>query len=124
MSAVCTILIIDDETDLLEMYRDYFEMDDFAVFTAAAASKGLEVLESHPEIQVVISDAHMGGMSGLELLAVLNKKSTKPLFYLATGDLDQTDDKIKTLGGTGLLTKPFDMAEVIKRILKDLNGKA
>jgi DNA-binding response OmpR family regulator len=124
MSSVCTILIIDDEADLLEMYRDFFEMEDFTVFAVSSAKAGLEILEAQPEIQVVVSDSHMNGMSGLELLKILNDKSKKPLFYLATGDLDESDDNLKALGATGLLTKPFDMGEVIKRILKDLNGKA
>jgi DNA-binding response OmpR family regulator len=124
MSSVCTILIIDDEADLLEMYRDFFEMEDFTVFAASSAKAGLEILEARPEIQVVVSDSHMNGMSGLELLKILNDKNTKPLFYLATGDLDESDDNLKALGAAGLLTKPFDMGEVIKRILKDLNGKA
>jgi DNA-binding response OmpR family regulator len=124
MSSVCTILIIDDEADLLEMYRDFFEMEDFTVFAESSAKAGLEILEARPEIQVVVSDSHMNGMSGLDLLKILNEKNTKKLFYLATGDLDESDDNLKALGATGLLTKPFDMGEVIKRILKDLNGKA
>jgi len=124
MSSVCTVLIVDDEKDLLEMYKDYFEMENFTVFTSLNAKDGLEIFDAHSEIQVIISDSHMSGMSGLDFLKELGQKSSKPLFYLATGDLDQTDEAIITLGGTGLLTKPFDMGEIIKRILKDLNGKA
>lgn len=123
MSSLCTILIVDDEQDLLEMYQEYFELEDFKVFTAPSADLGLEILDANANIQAIISDSHMSGMSGHEFLYVINQRPSKPLFYLATGDLDQTDEEIKKLGGTGLVTKPFNMNEIIKRILKDLNGK-
>lgn len=123
MSSPCTVLIVDDEQDLLEMYQDYFEIEGFKVFAASSAQQGLELLDANPSIQAIISDSHMSGMSGLEFLAVVNKHQAKPLFYLATGDLEQNNEEIKKLGGTGLLTKPFDMSDVIQRILKDLNGK-
>jgi DNA-binding response OmpR family regulator len=122
MISPCTILIVDDEQDLLEMYLDFFEMENFKVFSALSAKLGLEILAANPDIQVIISDSHMHGMSGLEFLNVLFKQKSSQLFYLATGDLDQSDEEIKKLNGTGLLLKPFDMNEVIKRILKDLNG--
>lgn len=123
MSSLCTVLIVDDEQDLLEMYRDFFELEDFQVFSAPSAELGLELLGANPNIQVIISDSHMSGMSGHQFLQVVNQRSSKPLFYLATGDLNETNEDIKKLGGTGLVTKPFDMNEIIKRILKDLNGK-
>lgn len=123
MSSPYTILIVDDEKDLLEMYQDFFEMEGFKVYSALSATQGLELLTKNPDIQAIISDSHMTGMSGTEFLAAVNKNSVKPLFYLATGDIAQTDDDIKKLGGTGLLAKPFDMTAVVERLIKDLNGK-
>lgn len=123
MTHPCVILIVDDEKDLLEMYQDFFELENFKVYAAPSASLGLELLDAHADIQVIISDSHMNGMSGLEFLQKVSLRPVRPLFYLATGDLAQSVDAITSLGGTGLVAKPFDMNEVIKRILKDLNGK-
>lgn len=124
MSSPGTILIVDDENDLLLMYNEVFLMENFKVFTASSATQGLELLTSNPDIQIIISDSHMHGMSGVEFLSEVSKLQVNILFYLATGDLDQREEEIINLGGTGLLIKPFDMDEVMKRILKDLNGKS
>jgi DNA-binding response OmpR family regulator len=123
MSTNCTILIVDDEKDLLDMYREFFEMENFNVFSASSAELALKILQDHPEIQVIISDSHMKQMSGLDLLQELSKHPKMPLFYLATGDSADSELKILKLGATGLILKPFDMSEVIERILNDLNGR-
>lgn len=123
MNSLRTILIVDDEKDLLEMYKELLELDNFIVYTASSAGSALEILSKNINIQVIISDSHMNKMTGMELLQVISKKQVRPLFYLATGDLEQTDEEIKNLGGTGLIFKPFDMDVIIQRILKDLDGK-
>lgn len=116
-----SLLIVDDEKDLLEMYRELFEMDGFIVYTASSAMEALEVYQAHKEIKLIISDANMGDMSGLDLLKALKKnEQTIPVFYLATGAMEQTEEDIKALGGTGLVLKPFDLDEILLRIKRDL----
>ncbi len=123
MTNTYTILIVDDEIDLLEMFQDYFEMEGSKVYPALSAAIGLELLDQHDDIQVIISDFHMPGISGLEFLKRVSAHPNKmPLFYLATGDIDQSDSEIIKLGGTGIISKPFDLDLVTKKILKDLNG--
>ena len=119
-----TILIVDDEPDLLEMYQEFLEMEGHKVYAAPSAIIGMEIFTNNPAIQIIISDSHMPGMSGIDFLKKINELPQKPLFYLATGDLDQTNEFIQSLGGTGMIGKPFDLEEVLKRIDKDLNGKA
>lgn len=115
------VLIVDDEKDLLEMYREFFEMDGFKVFTASSAKEALCLYENHPNIKLIISDANMGDISGVELLKVLKKNyRSVPVFYLATGAMETTEEEIKALGGTGLLLKPFDLDEILLRIKRDL----
>ncbi len=123
MNPVCTILIVDDENDLLEMYKDFFEMENFKVFTASNGSAGLEILKVHSEIEVIISDSHMPGMTGLQFLGKVRELTKIPKFYLATGDLNQNQDEIVKLEGTGMILKPFDVEVVIAKILEELNGK-
>jgi len=116
------ILIVDDEIELLEMYRELFCMDGFEVFTAASAQEGLEVYKQHKDIQLIISDSNMGDMSGTQFLKVLKATyHTIPVFYLSTGSLDQTEEDVKSLGGHGLVLKPFDLDEILIKIRKDLN---
>lgn len=116
------ILIVDDETELLEMYRELFGMDGFEVFTAASAQEGLEVYKNHQDIKLIISDSNMGDMSGTQFLKALKGAyHTIPVFYLSTGSLDQTEEDVKSLGGHGLVLKPFDLDEILIKIRKDLN---
>lgn len=116
-----SILIVDDEQDLIEMYRELFEMDGFIVFSATSAMEAMGVYEAHKEIRLIISDANMGDMSGIDLLKALKQKyQTIPVFYLATGAMEQTDEDVKALGGTGLVLKPFDLDEILLRIKRDL----
>jgi CheY-like chemotaxis protein len=68
------------------------------------------------------TDANMGDMSGLEFLKALKSTyQTIPIFYLSTGALDHSEEFIKSLGGHGLLLKPFDLDEILMKVKKDLN---
>lgn len=118
-----SILIVDDEADLLEMYREIFEMDGFHVITASSASEGMEAYKKNKDIRLIISDSNMGGeMSGIEFLKKLGSTyKTIPIFYLTTGSVEQTEEYVKSLGGHSLILKPFDLDEILIKIKKDLN---
>jgi CheY-like chemotaxis protein len=116
------ILIVDDEKDLLEMYKDFLESEGYKILTAFSGENAIDVFNKNQEIALIISDSHMGKMSGLELLAQLKSKSESlPHFYLATGDIDKSEADLKLLGVSRLIIKPFDLTDVIKMIDKDLN---
>lgn len=115
------ILIVDDEVELLEMYKEFFELDGYTVFTTDSARVGLEIYKNNKGIKIIISDSNMRDMSGTQFLQSLKETyETIPLFYLTTGSFDQTEESIKKLGGHGLLLKPFDVGEILIRIQQDL----
>jgi DNA-binding response OmpR family regulator len=115
------ILIVDDEIELLEVYQELFEMDGFRVITASSALEGLEAYKNNLDIKLIISDSNMGEMSGLDFLKALKETyKTIPIFYLSTGAFDDSEDYIKSLGGHGLVLKPFDLDEILVKIRKDL----
>jgi CheY-like chemotaxis protein len=119
-----SVLIIDDEPDLLEICADAFEMDDYSVLTAMDGKKGLETIQANDTIDVIISDSYMPEMTGLELLDnLVGSGSNYPLFYLSTGAIDLTEDELKEKGATGLISKPFDLDEILERIKKDLEAR-
>ena len=65
----------------------------------------------------------MENMTGLEFMQKLKSTyQTIPVFYLATGDSEESEDNIKELGGHALILKPFDVDEIIVKIKKDLNS--
>lgn len=122
MSDKIPILIVDDEVDLLDMFRDLFEMDGFDVTTATSGKEAIEAYRNNLNIKLIISDSNMGEMSGIEFLKTLKATYDQiPIFYLSTGSFEQTEEYVKSLGGAGLFLKPFDLDEILIKIKKDLN---
>ena len=65
-----TILVVDDERDVREILEDYLTGHGYGVVTAASAEAALEVLEG-TTVDLILTDVHMGAMSGVELCARL-----------------------------------------------------
>jgi PAS domain S-box-containing protein len=63
-----TILVVDDEPDILVALEDLFE-DEFRVLKANSPIKALEILAREPDIAIIISDQRMPEMQGDEFLA-------------------------------------------------------
>ena len=115
------ILIIDDDTDLLDMYEEVLQIEGVGVLKASSGKMALELCKAHADIQVIISDSNMGEMSGMQLLKNLGSYyETMPVFYLFTGAFDITEAEVLELGGRGLILKPFDLDEILERIKKDI----
>lgn len=125
MSEKVTILIVDDEEELLEIYTDFFASEGLKVFSALSAEKALEIYKDNQnEIQVIISDANMKGMNGAQFLEILRRDfSNKPLFYLSTGDVSVSEIQIKKMGGNRLILKPFELDDILENIRCDLAAK-
>jgi len=90
------------------------------VFLASSAEEALDLYKLNiNEIDVIISDHRMGEMSGADLLKqVLAIKSSKmPLFYLLTGDFDISEEQFCKDGGTGIISKPYDVDEAIEMLI-------
>lgn len=110
------ILIVDDEPDLLEVCVDSFEMKDFICFSAENGQVALDILEQNPDINIVVSDANMPVTGGMELLEKMVERAPGVKFFLATGDIDASADDIISKGGTGLLSKPYDIDDAVDKI--------
>lgn len=119
---IIPILIVDDENELLEIYREFFEINGFKVLTASSAIIGLEIYKHNLDIRLVIADSNLGTSStGIDFLNALTSIYQKmPVFYLATGEIELAEEYIKSLGEHGLVLKPFDLDEILIRIKKDL----
>ncbi|SNT31362.1 Response regulator receiver domain-containing protein [Noviherbaspirillum humi] len=61
------ILLVDDNLDLLELAIDYLHFLGHEVIAASNAEEALDRLRATPDVQVLISDVTMPGMSGIEL---------------------------------------------------------
>lgn len=111
------ILVVDDEEDLAEIVSESLE-ENFNSTYVTCAEKALELIEKG-EVDVIISDSNMPGMTGMELLDKIKGSSTKVLFYLATGDISVSEQMIIDKGGHGIFEKPFSTTQVVGKIKED-----
>jgi CheY-like chemotaxis protein len=109
------ILVVDDEADVAELFRQQFRRDiragRFTMQFAQSAPTALQLIAeaSEAKIILILSDINMPGMSGLELLP--KAKAVRPdvpvIMITAYGDPD-TKRKALENGAEALLTKPID----------------
>jgi CheY-like chemotaxis protein len=109
------ILVVDDEPDVENMFRQHFRRDlrsgRFMIEFALSAPDALEQLRSIPDplLILILSDINMPGMSGLEMLPKVKAERPNVPIIMITAYGDETTKKRATeLGAAGLLAKPVD----------------
>ena len=109
------VLIIDDDTKLLKLLREYLEGNNFKVLTRSDDTEVLSTLKSEsPEI--VILDVMLPGKDGLEILREIRKEYDLPVIML-TAKGEDTDRIVGLeLGADDYLPKPFNPRELLARM--------
>jgi two-component system, NtrC family, phosphoglycerate transport system response regulator PgtA len=116
VSEKSTILIVDDENDLLDLYRQSLEMFDVNVLCASDGVMAWSMFKKNiKSINLVISDIFMPQMNGVELLDKIKTADSKLPVILITGY-----GHLKTLveessfAPDGYLEKPFSLPDLFK----------
>lgn len=117
-----TILIIDDEKNIREGLGTSFELDGYEVRLAASGKEGLELI-SRGDIDLVITDLRMDGISGEEVLRrVTTDMPGIPVIVLTGhGSIDAAVDAMRN-GAYDFLTKPLNLDQlslIVKRALEN-----
>jgi two-component system OmpR family response regulator len=118
------VLLIDDDVELVGMFREYLEQEGFGVTCAHDGESGTrEALSGHYAIAIL--DVMMPRMNGIETLRRIRAKSRLPVLML-TGRGDDTDRILGLeLGADDYVTKPCTPRELtarIRAILRRTNG--
>jgi putative nucleotidyltransferase with HDIG domain len=113
-----SILIIDDEPSILELFGMILTSDMFDVHTAASAKEGLDILKEKNDFSLIISDQMMPGMTGVQFFTVAKDICPQATRILLTGytDTEAIIDAINSGGIHLYLTKPFRKDELIYQI--------
>jgi DNA-binding NtrC family response regulator len=116
------ILLIDDETDFLEIMSERMSARNMQVTTASSARDGLKIAIDG-NFDAVVLDLRMPEMDGLETLRILKEKNPDLEVILLTGHATVRDsvEAIK-LGALDLLEKPADLDTLTEKI-KDAQTK-
>jgi DNA-binding response OmpR family regulator len=111
-----TVLIVEDEHALIELYVRWLE-DDYTVLTANGGEEALEQFSD--EVDVVLLDRLMPGMSGDEVLEELRKHGTRVKVAMVTAV--EPDFDVITMGFDDYLTKPVERQELLETIQRLLS---
>ncbi|HZM80989.1 MAG TPA: response regulator [Candidatus Limnocylindrales bacterium] len=113
-----TILVVDDDPDILRVVEVNLSLQGYRVLTASSGAEALSLVESQrPHLAVV--DLMMPGMDGLELTRRLRADpmvTALPIIVLTAKAL--TSDKVAGLaaGADDYIVKPFDTSELVARV--------
>jgi CheY-like chemotaxis protein len=120
-----TILLVDDEEDVLEMMHLMLERLGYRVFPKTSSIETLEEFRREPEkFDLVITDQTMPKMTGMELIQKLMRIRPDIPIILCTGFNEKiTEDNTKSLGIGALIRKPVRVKEVALKIREVLNRK-
>lgn len=115
MSALHTILVVDDDQSIVELLRDFFENDNFQVITAGDTVEAWGLFQQRT-VHCIILDIMMPGQNGFDFCRKIRKESNVPILFLSARSDDV--DKIRglTLGGDDYIVKSASPGEIIARV--------
>lgn len=119
-----TILTIDDEENIRNGLADNFELEGYDVLKAANGKQGLEII-SKGNVDLVITDLRMDGMSGEEVVKhVTTENPGIPIIVLTGhGSIDDATAAMKA-GAYDFLTKPLDLDHLNLIVKNALKGRS
>ena len=109
------VLIVEDDADIRDGVRILLESEGYAVMEAEDGRQGLYCLND--EVDLVILDVMMPGMDGFETLEEIRKESSLPILMFTSKNDSASKVRGLRAGADDYLTKPFDMDELIARIV-------
>ena len=115
MAASGTVLLIEDEEEIAELLRLYFEREGFQLVHRSTGEQGLERLRQG-DIRAALLDIGLPGIDGIEVCRLIRMDSDIPIIMLTARDSEV--DKIVGLeiGADDYVTKPFSPRELVARV--------
>jgi CheY-like chemotaxis protein len=120
-----TILLVDDEEDVLGMMLLMMERLGYRVFSKNSSIEAFEEFRREPEkFDLIITDQTMPKMTGMELIEKMTSIRSDIPIILCTGFNEKiTEDAIQRLGIGALISKPVRVKEIAGTIREVLNQK-
>jgi DNA-binding response OmpR family regulator len=112
---VKTILVVDDERNIIELVRLYLEQAGYAVIEAR---DGLEALRQHERLDpdLIVLDLMLPGVDGIEVTRQVRQRGETPILMLTARGEDIDRIVGLEIGADDYLTKPFHPRELVARV--------
>ena len=112
----CKILVIDDESRMRKLVRDFLTKNGYEVLEASNGEEAMEVFYEEKNIDLLILDVMMPKMDGWEVCREIRKTSKVPIIML-TAKADERDELLGfELGVDEYITKPFSPKILVARV--------
>jgi two-component system alkaline phosphatase synthesis response regulator PhoP len=109
-----TVLVVEDEVELVRVLRDYLERAGFRVETASSGPEAVSRFQ-HQTPDLVLLDLNLPGMDGLDVARAMRRRSEVPII-MVTARVDEADRLVGLeLGADDYVVKPFSPKELVAR---------
>jgi CheY-like chemotaxis protein len=115
------ILIIDDNEEVLDIFKQLLLDEGYRVSTASNGASGV-VLFLMQNFDLVITDINMPGMNGLDVIKRINNIVKVPIILMSSDYLPVEPDDARFMGVNAVISKTindYDFCELIKHCLED-----
>ena len=115
MELLSHILIVDDDPDIRKVLS-FLLKDKYKVSQAQDGASAIAELRRSTDIDLVVLDVMMPGMSGYEVCSTIREFSNVPILFLTAKSAE--DDRLSAYqsGGDDFLSKPFSQAEFLAKV--------
>lgn len=113
-----TILVVDDEKDLLDLIEYNLKKEGFKVLMAENGLEGIKIAKAHKP-DLVLLDIMMPKMDGLEAVEIMRKDDELkriPIIFLTARSDEKTEVEGLNRGGDDYITKPISTTKLVSRI--------
>ena len=110
------ILVVDDESRMRKLVKDFLEREGFEVLEAGDGMEAMEIFYEEKEIALIILDVMMPKMNGWEVCREIRESSKVPIIML-TAKSDESDELMGfELGVDEYISKPFSPKILVARV--------
>ena len=111
------VLVVDDDRGVLRLTARMLRLQGYSVLEASSGVEALRLLESEPDIRLVLTDVVMPEMHGLDLVAKILERDPRPQVVLMTGHAAELSGQLERRDPSlPLLLKPFTSQQLIKTV--------
>lgn len=109
------ILVVDDESEIVELIRLYLEREGYQVISASNGNQVFDLVQQHrPDL--IILDILLPGIDGIEVCRQLRKTNNTPILFISCKSEDIDIILGLSMGGDDYITKPFSPSQLVARV--------
>lgn len=110
-STIHTVLLVDDDPNIIELFKENLIGLSFNIQTASNGIEALKFLEKNT-VDCIVTDISMPEMNGIEFIEHLQARQDFTPFFFITGYTDFPREKLNAYKPCAVIFKPFDFEEI------------